>query len=86
MLCMFIHLRVYESCSPRVITKSDSGVVSTSLPTICQPSRIAGYIDITQRKNMDDGLEEGDDDDDGVGFLRADNAAQRIRQAITDHL
>ena len=52
MLCMFIHLRVYESCSPRVITKSDSGVVSTSLPTICQPSRITGYIDIRQRKNI----------------------------------
>jgi len=52
MLYLFIHLRVYESCSPRVITKSDRGVISTSLPTICQPPRFAGYLDIRQRKNI----------------------------------
>ena len=28
---------------------------------------------------MDDGLEE-DDDDDGVGFLRADNAARTLQE------
>jgi len=46
MLYLFIHLRVYESCSP------DRRVVSSSLPTICQPPRIAGYLDIRQRKNI----------------------------------
>jgi len=43
---------------------------------------------------MDDQLDEDDDDDDdddsddddGDGYLRADNAACRIRQAIADYL
>lgn len=41
---------------------------------------------------MDDEWQEGDDDDesddddDGLGFLRADNVARRILQAITDYL
>ena len=29
---------------------------------------------------------DSDDDDDGYGYLRADNAARRIRQAIADYL
>lgn len=39
---------------------------------------------------MDDQLDEDEDDDsdddDGDGYLRADNAARRIRQAIADYL
>ena len=32
--------------------KSNCGVVFTSLPTICQPPRITGYIDLRQGKNI----------------------------------
>ena len=52
MLCLFIHLCILQSCSPWVITMSNRGVVFTSLPTICQPPRIAGYIDLRQCKNF----------------------------------
>lgn len=34
----------------------------------------------------DDDDDDSDDDDDGDGYLRADNAARRIRQAIVDYL
>ena len=34
----------------------------------------------------DDDDDDSDDDDDGDGYLRADNAARRIRQAIADYL
>lgn len=36
---------------------------------------------------MDDQLDDDDSDDDGGdGYLRPDNAARRIRQAIADYL
>lgn len=36
--------------------------------------------------NDDDDDDDDSDDDDGDGYLRADNAACRIRQAIADYL
>ena len=52
--------------------------------TCCVLHNICIYMDDELEEDDDD--DESDDDDDGVGFLRADNAARRIRQAITDHL
>lgn len=42
------------------------------------------YMNDELEKDDDD--DERDDDDDGAEYLRADNAARRIRQAITDNL
>ena len=70
-------------CLLKQLEESTDRVPKTII-TCCILHNICIYMDDELEEDDDD--DESDDDDDGVGFLRADNAARRIRQAITDHL
>ena len=70
-------------CLLKQLEESTDRVPKTII-TCCILHNICIYMDDELEEDDDD--DESDDDDDGVGFLRADNATRRIRQAITDHL
>lgn len=70
-------------CLLKQLEESTNRVPKTII-TCCILHNICIYMDDELEEDDDD--DESDDDDDGVGHLRADNAARRIRQAITDSL
>ena len=60
------------------------GHVPQTIITCCILHNICMHMD--DQLDEDDDDTDDDDDDGGDGYLRPDNAARRIRQAIADYL
>lgn len=82
--CTFGKLKSRWHCLLKQLEESTERVPQTII-TCCILHNICILMD-DQLDEDDDDEDDDSDDDDGDGYLRADNAARRIRQAIADYL